>query len=224
MMLKREVCLVRRARRAATLAVALTWMLAASPAARALPSATLGLGEPRLSPFGAEVDVLVTFTPEDQTQQAAVFVSLLVLDDLDVLKDDPSTFEFVPAPLVADWNLFKDLANPGSFVLDTFEPAHAFTGQSLTLGTLVIDFELAMVEPGQEIRLSLDPFDSSVGFEDPPGTFTSFDFAALGLDPSSRTFTVPQRPVGDVIPEPATAALSLLASAALLLPRRRRAR
>ena len=223
MSVKREALPYRCAPRAAALAVALAWSIAVCPAAHALPSATLGMGEPRVTPSGAEIDLLVTFIPEEQTDQAAVFVSLFVLDDNNVLADDPAVFDFLPGPLVADWNLFKDLANPGSFVLDTFEPARAFTGQSLTLGTLVIDFELALVQPGQEIVLSLDPFDTAVGFEDPPGTFTSFDFAALGLDPASRTVAVPQRPTGE-IPEPATFALALLASAGLLLPRPRHAR
>jgi len=198
------------------------WIIAAVVApAMALPSATLGLGEPRVSPTGAEIDILASFTPEDQSQQGAVFVSLLLDDENNVLKDDPAVFEFSPANLVQDWNLFKDLANPGSFLLDTFDPDMAFSGGPEILGTIVIDFELAMTAPGEEVVIALNDQDSSIGFEDPPGDNPTFDFAELGLDPPRRSFIVPGRPQRS-IPEPAMVVLGVMALGAASLASHRR--
>jgi hypothetical protein len=144
---------------------------------------------------------------------------------------DYSAFNFIPAGLIAGWNVIPSL--PGEWTFDVeggvgtpIEPPQ--TG--LLVGTLKYNLSVFSITPSASLLVSIKGFDTVIGHEN-PNVGDSFDFIDPTFAPGDQPLLNPNGDGGGggggggtAVPEPGSAALFALVAVAGLGARRRQRR
>jgi len=182
--------------------------------ALAATSGTYSLGPATISGNVAAFDVSLDFTGEGGEELVFFAVDVSASDTaLTGGGTDYSAFSFQKAsPLLDGWDQL------GTFALGPsadFQTLTAPLGTGLyALGTLELDLAATGLGPGDAFTVSLaGGWKDALGVE-PPGQPNLFHFVDAGFDPASQEATVPYDEA-DIIPEPLTSTLAVLALAGL---------
>ncbi len=226
---------MRRYSLAVLLTVGLLSLLSTQAQALMGPTASMSLGGPTVMGQMALFDVTVVFTPEFDEKMSGLFLDVSGSDNsLTETGTDFSRFSFEVNPTLTDWEValqFDSVVSQG--IVGTAETAAQLGGGSHLIGTLKVD--LTGLAPGSVHTVRLVP--GSDFLSDPSGSYVEYAFefdsdddepaVGFGYLPvgAEGVLTVPTDGNVDVIPEPTTAALGVLALGGLGLSalRRRRA-
>lgn len=217
---------------AMVVALTVTWM---SSSAYAVAIAKFSLGTPTVQPGLAAVEVLLEFTSDDSADQIDLLALSVYGSDLTGGDTNFSRYSFSPGTAIADWDTLGDqLGVDGVETRLVISNGLPLNPGNYSLGTIQID--LSGLAAGSAYSLILRGGDNSVatdtnvagtllvgGISTPIFNFGedegANDIAFVEFGDDAR-YVVPQG--GNVIPEPATAALGLLSLVGLAAASRRR--
>jgi hypothetical protein len=215
--------------------VATAACLALSPSCRAgaIAGAIFSLGPAQQSGSIVSFDVRLTYTDTSPFHMVYLGIDVTIAHgsntDPKLAPDtgsgpDYSAFNFIPAGLIAGWNVIP--SPPGEWTFDVeggvgtpIEPPQ--TG--LLVGTLKYNLSVFNITPSASLLVSIKGFDTVIGHEDPT-TAESFDFIDPTFAPGDQPLLNPNGGGGGggtAVPEPSSAALFALLTAAGFAARRR---
>lgn len=217
-----------------TLTVVLTALLG-TQAAQAVSIAKFDLGAPVVTPGQAAIDVLLEFISDAPTDEISVLAVSVHGSDLTQSDTNFSRFSFVRDQVIADWDLLGDsLGGDGVQTQLVFSNGTPLTPGLYTLGQILIN--LNGLPTGQFVTVTLGGGDvlmatntdvaGNVLINGSPADILSFStddgqddvaFVQFGGDATFVTLDS-----GQVIPEPASAALGALSILGLAWATRRR--